>query len=45
MIGAQAVVVRDAAAGSLLTGIPATAQTGARATDDPAAYLDPALFI
>ena len=45
VIGAQAVVVRDAAAGSLLTGIPATAQPGARATDDPAAYLDPALFI
>ena len=45
VIGAQAVVVRDAPAGSLLTGIPATAQADARTTDVAAVYLDPALFI
>lgn len=45
VIGAQAVVVRDAPAGSQLTGIPATAQTITQAADAPAAYLDPALYI
>ena len=45
VIGAGAVVVRDAPAGSMLTGIPATAQPAQRTTDAPAAYLDPAIYI
>lgn len=51
VIGAQAVVVRDAPAGSLLTGIPATAQPIASVSGSieadarAAAYLDPALYI
>ena len=46
VIGAQAVVVRDAAPGSLLTGVPATpAPPRADATSADDFYLDPGIYI
>ncbi len=44
VIGANAVVVKDAPAGSVLTGIPAV-ETGKRAGRAPDAHVDPAFFV
>lgn len=44
VIGANAVVVKDAPAGSVLTGIPAV-ETGKRAGRGPDAHVDPAFFV
>ncbi len=44
VIGANAVVVKDAPAGSVLTGIPA-GETGKRAGRAPDAHVDPAFFV
>lgn len=53
VVGANAVVVRDAPPGSVLTGVPAHATSAPaarplderRAADDPDAWLDPAIYI
>jgi serine O-acetyltransferase len=44
VIGANAVVVKDAPAGSVLTGIPAV-ETGPDAHVDPAFFVDPGIYI